>query len=130
VNAAQRYLEASTARDVQAALAELAEDVAMLSPATDDAVVGRDAVASALRAVEAACDEFRHAHLLRSGPNDQSALYGLVFEARVGDARLSGVDLIELDDHDQICRFTVMARPMASLMALGARIADARPSGD
>lgn len=130
MNAVQRYLAASTAHDVQAAVAELADDVVMLNPATDDAVVGRDAVARALRAVEAACDEFRHTHLLQSGPSEQPALFGLVFEARVGDAKLSGVDLIELDHQDQICRFTVMSRPMASLMALGARMANARPSGD
>ncbi len=130
MNAAQRYLAASTARDVQAAVAELAEDVVMLNPATDDAVVGRDVVAGALRAVEAACDEFRHTHLLQSGPRDQPALYGLVFEARVGEAKLNGVDLIELNEQDLISTFTVMARPLASLMALGTRMADAQPSSD
>jgi hypothetical protein len=89
-------------------------------------VVGSEAVAAALRAVEAACDEFRHTHLLAdSSPSSGPPLFGLVFEARVGEAMLRGVDLLELDEHDRINAFTVMARPLASLMALGARMSGA-----
>jgi hypothetical protein len=94
----------------------------MLNPATDDPAVGREAVADALRAVEAACDEFRHTHLLTGESTDQTPLYGLVFEARIGEDTLRGVDLVELSEQDLISTFTVMARPMASLMALGARM--------
>jgi hypothetical protein len=36
--------------------------------------------------------------------------------------KLSGVDLVELDEHDCISSFTVVARPMSALMALGARM--------
>jgi len=59
MNAAERFLAASRAHDVEAAAAELAADVVMLNPASDEAVNGRDAVAAALRGVDAACDEFR-----------------------------------------------------------------------
>jgi hypothetical protein len=45
-----------------------------------------------------------------------------VFEARIGEDTLRGVDLVELSEQDLISTFTVMARPMASLMALGARM--------
>lgn len=128
VNAAERFIAASRAHDVDAAAAELASDVVMLNPASDEPVVGREPVAAALRAVDAACDEFRHTHLLvDSTMTGASSLFGLVFEARVGDADLRGVDLIELDnDVDQIATFTVLARPIAGLMAFGARIAGAR----
>lgn len=97
----------------------------MLNPATDDPVVGQQAVAGALRAVEAACDEFRHTHLLSGQGTGETPLFALVFEAKVGDETLRGVDLLELDERDRICRFTVMARPMPALMALGARMSDA-----
>jgi hypothetical protein len=120
VNAAERFLAASRARDVDAAAEQLADDVVMLNPATDDPVVGKEAVGAALRAVEEACDEFRHTHLLvdtSAGP-----LFGLVFEAKIGDAALDGVDLIELDENDRITSFTVQARPMSALLALGARM--------
>lgn len=101
----------------------MAPDIVMRNPATDDPVVGKEAVAAALRAVEAACDEFRHTHLLAdvSSPG-QARLFGLVFEARIGDATLEGVDLIETDESDRIATFTVQARPMSGLMALGARM--------
>lgn len=64
VNAAQRFLAASRAHDVSAAVAELSLDVVMLNPANDDPVVGQAAVANALRDVEGACDQFQHTHLL------------------------------------------------------------------
>jgi hypothetical protein len=122
MNAAERFIAASRARDLGAAVRELAPDVVMRNPATDDPVVGSQAVAAALRAVEAACDEFDHTHLLAGSSPSGEPLFGLVFEARVGEATLRGVDLLELNEHDRIKTFTVMARPVASLMALGARI--------
>jgi hypothetical protein len=121
VNAAERYWAASKAHDVSAAVAELAPDVVMLNPASDEPLVGRDAVGAALSAVGGACDEFRHTHLL---VEDEAQLFALVFEAKVGDQTLRGVDLVELDDSDRISTFTVLARPMSALMALGARMAD------
>jgi hypothetical protein len=122
MNAAERFIAASRARDLDAAVRELAPDVVMRNPATEDLVVGSEAVAAGLRAVEAACDEFRHTHLLLDSSSSGEPLFGLVFEARVGNAWLRGVDLLELNEHDRIKTFTVMARPLASLMALGARM--------
>ena len=126
VNAAERFIAASRAHDLDAAVAELAPDVVMLNPASDEPIAGRERVADALRAVDAACDEFRHTRLLVDS-TDAPRLCGLVFEARVGETRLQGVDLIELDGiEDQIVSFTVMARPFSGLMALGARISAER----
>ncbi len=122
MNAVERFLEASRARNVNAASAELAPDVVMLNPATDDPVVGKEAVAASLRAVEEACDEFQHTHLFADTSHADAPLYGLVFEAKVGTATLRGVDLIEIDEHDRIARFEVAARPMTALMALGSRM--------
>jgi SnoaL-like domain len=126
MNAAERFMQASSDHDLDAAISELAPDVVMLDPASDDPLSGRDAVGGALRAVEAACDEFRHTHLLGCTSSAETPLFGLLFEARVGDQRLRGVDLVELDEHDRIKTFTVMARPMAALMALGVRMAEQR----
>jgi hypothetical protein len=127
VNAVERFLAASRIRDPDAAAAELAPDVVMLNPATDDPVIGKDAVAAALRAVEAACDGFIHTHLLVEKDGGRTPLFGLVFEARVGETTLRGVDLIELDEDDRISRFTVAVRPVAALMALGARMSGPQP---
>lgn len=127
MNAAERFFDASRAHDLAAAVGELAPDVMMMNPASDDPVVGRDAVGGALHAVAMACDEFRHLHLLSTQSPGEPALFALLFEARVGDETLSGVDLLELDEHDRIRRFTVMARPVPALMALGARMSGPPP---
>lgn len=124
MSSVERFVAASRAHDVDAAVAELAPDVVMLNPATNDPVVGRESVAAALRAVEAGCDEFRHTHVLAESPNGDKPLFGLVFEARVGPETLQGVDLVELDEDGRICTFTVMARPVTALTALGARMAE------
>jgi hypothetical protein len=127
MNAAERFVEASRAHDVLAAAAELAPDVVMLNPAAEEPVVGREPVAAALRAVDSACDEFRHTHLLVDPHTGAKSLFGLVFEARIGDTALRGVDLVEVDPtRDQITSFTVMVRPIAGLMALGARLSGAQ----
>jgi hypothetical protein len=127
MHAAERFFAASRAHDVDAAIAELAADVVMLNPASDDPIVGKAAVAGALQAVDAACDEFRHTHLLAARTPDQRALYGLVFEARIGTANLRGVDLVEVDERDLITRLEVAARPISALMALGARMGSGPP---
>jgi hypothetical protein len=128
MNAAERFLAASRAHDIDAAAAELAPDVVMLNPATDDLVIGQEAVANALRAVETACDHFQHTHLLADTSSDRTSLYGLVFEARVGEAKLRGIDLIEINEQDRIARFEVAARPIAALMALGNRMRESQPT--
>jgi len=128
MNAAERFLSASRAHDVGAAAAELSADVVMLNPATDDPVVGQEAVANALRAVEAACDQFQHTHLLADTSSGRASLYGLVFEASVGEVKLRGIDLIEVNEQDRIVRFEVAARPIAALMALGNRMRESQAS--
>ncbi len=121
MNAAERFFAASRDRDIVAASEALAQDVVMLNPATDEETVGREAVTAALSAVERSCDEFRHTHLLANATGDGTLLCGLVFEARIDDSTLQGVDLVEIDKMlDQINTFTVLARPLSALMALGA----------
>ena len=122
VNAAERFFAASRGGDIEAAITELADDVILLTPRSDDPVVGREAAGAFLRAVEGTCDEFRHTHVLVGGAADQSSLIALVFEARVGEQTLRGVDLIELDDNDRIATFTVAARPVAAVRAIGERL--------
>lgn len=65
--------------------AELAPDVRMLNPGTNDAIIGRDDVVAALRAVEAACDQFRHTHLLVDPAPGKHPLFAMVFEAQIGE---------------------------------------------
>jgi len=60
--------------------------------------------------------------LLVDESSGEKPLFGLVFDARVGEATLRGVDLVELTDADEISSFIVAVRPVGALMALGARM--------
>ena len=42
----------------------------------------------------------------------------LVFEARVGDKQLQGVDILKFGEDDRIAEMTVMVRPMSGMNAL------------
>jgi hypothetical protein len=42
----------------------------------------------------------------------------LVFEARIGDRQVQGLDLLRFDDDGLIENFTVMVRPLSGAMAL------------
>jgi hypothetical protein len=45
-----------------------------------------------------------------------------MFEARVGDRRLQGVDILRFDDDGRIAELTVMVRPMSGMNALAERM--------
>ena len=49
---------------------------------------------------------------------DGDGVKALVFEARVGDKQVQGLDLLRFDDQGLIEDFTVMVRPLSAAMAL------------
>src|SRR3954454_11570267 len=109
-------------RDLQAMEAALADDVTFRSPVVFKPYEGRDAVMTLLGHVVEVFEDFRY-----TGELAGEGLRGLVFEARVGDRKLQGWDLLELDDDDRVRQLTVMVRPLSGLIALaeamGARLA-------
>ena len=48
----------------------------------------------------------------------------LVFEARVGDKQVQGLDLLRFDDDGLIEDFTVMVRPLSATMALAEAVGE------
>ena len=107
------FRAAVEARDADALVASLAEDVVFHSPVVFAPYRGRAAVGGLLRCVMRVFTEFRYTDELRS--DQQTAL---AFTARVGDRDLEGIDLIALDDAGQVARLTVMVRPMSAAIAL------------
>jgi hypothetical protein len=129
VSAADRFRAAALRQDHDAAAGELAADVALYNPASVEPVVGRAAVAAALRELGGAWDSFEHLEVFTPLADDgtrRARVQAIHFRARIGDHVLTGFDLLELDDHDRIATFTVFARPVTSLQALGAAIAARR----
>ena len=103
------------ARDVNAAVALLSEDVVFRSPVVFKPYHGRDAVAAILHAVSRVFEDFRYVREL--GAADASD-HALVFQARVGERQLEGCDFLRLDEDGSIDELAVVVRPLSGTLAL------------
>jgi len=90
-----------------------AEDVVFRSPVVFKPYEGLDAVAFVLSGVVQVFEDFRYVDQVETG---STAV--LVFQARVGDRELDGVDILRFDDDGQITELVVMVRPMSGINAL------------
>jgi len=106
--------------DIEAAVALLAEDVIFRSPAVFKPYEARETVATILRTVFDVLEDLRYTDEL-SG----DGVHGLLFDARVGDRSLQGIDLLRPDANGQIAEFTVMIRPASGLIAVAERMGPA-----
>lgn len=107
------FRAAVEARDADALVASLAQDVVFHSPVVFAPYRGRVAVGGLLRCVMRVFTEFRYTDELRS--DGQTAL---AFTARVGGRDLEGIDLITVDAAGLVSHLTVMVRPMSAAIAL------------
>lgn len=112
------------ARDLDAAVALLSEDVVFRSPVVFKPYQGRAAVAAILRAVAEVLEDFRYVREIGAA---DAADHALVFQARVGRLEIEGCDFLHLDADGRIEEFTVMVRPLSAAIALadamGAKLA-------
>lgn len=109
------FRRAIEARDLDAAVALLHEDVVFKSPVVFRPYQGRESLRLILGAVLKVFEDFRY---VREIGADDARDHALVFEAIVGDKQLEGCDFIRLDDDGLISEFTVMVRPLAATLAL------------
>ena len=114
------FREAVERADLDAAVALLADDVIFRSPAVFKPYQGRETVATILRTVFGVFEDFRYTDELEG-----NGIHGFLFEARVGDRSLQGIDLLRPDSNGQIAEFTVMVRPASGLIALAERMGPA-----
>jgi hypothetical protein len=103
------------ARDVELALALLADDVVFRSPVVFERYHGREAVAMLLTAVSRVFEDFRYEHEIGTS---QGREHALVFSARIGNRELDGCDLLHIDEHGLIDDLCVMVRPLSGALAL------------
>lgn len=108
------FRRAAEAKDFEAGEALFTEDVVFLSPFVHTPYAGRDALLFLLSNVAEVFEDFRYVHQVETG--DTAVL---MFEARVGERELQGVDILEFDEDGRIRAMTVMVRPMSGLEALG-----------
>jgi SnoaL-like domain len=126
--AASDFRAAIEARDLDAMLATLADDVVLHSPVSFKPFVGKEAVSGLLRIIVSVFEDFRYTDEL---PGDD--VHALIFRARVGNRDVEGLDLIRPGPDGRIADFTVMVRPLTAVVALaeavGPRLAGAEAAG-
>jgi hypothetical protein len=94
-------------------VASLAPEVTFLSPVVYKPYEGREAVGMILAAVVQVFEDFRYTAEVTERDREL-----LLFEARVGDRELQGVDLLRLGDDGLVAELIVMVRPMSGMLAL------------
>ena len=100
-------------------LASLAPDVTFRSPVVYKPYEGREATGQILAAVVDVFESFRYTAEVSEGDREV-----LLFEARVGDRDLQGVDIIRLDENGLVAELIVMVRPMSGMLALAEAMRD------
>ena len=107
------FRAAIEARDIDAAVGLLAENVEFRSPIVFRPYQGRDNVAELIRAVAHVFEDFRYVREMVGG-RDRA----LVFTARVGDRQIDGCDVIHCNEDGSIAELVVMVRPLTGALAL------------
>jgi SnoaL-like protein len=107
------FRAAAEAKDFGAAEELFAEDAVFRSPVVYKPYEGREALMVLLGAVVQVFEDFRYLEHVESGD-----VAVLMFEARVGDKTVQGVDILKFGADDRIAEMTVMVRPMSGMHAL------------
>ena len=107
------FRAAAEAKDFGAADDLFADDVTFRSPVVYKPYEGRDAVKVLLGAVVQVFEDFRYLEHVETGD-----VAVLMFEAKVGDKSVQGVDILKFGADDRIAEMTVMVRPMSGMHAL------------
>lgn len=109
------FRAAVEARDIDAAVALMSEDVVFRSPVVFTPYQGREAVRPLLHAVLQVFQDFRYDREIGAvGAAD----HVLVFTAQVTGKQVEGADFLHVDEAGMIDEFTVMIRPLSGTMAL------------
>lgn len=111
---AERFRTAVEAQRLEGMIELLAPTVVFNSPVAFKPFRGSETVAAVLTAVFETFEDFRYVDELEG-----EELHALVFETRVGDKAVHGIDLIRATKDGRIAELTVMVRPASALMALG-----------
>jgi hypothetical protein len=114
MNAARAFRAAVEARDLAALADVFSEDATLHSPAVYRPYGGRHDIGALLAVLLEILEAFRYTDEFEAA--DGSCV--LLFEARVGNRELQGVDILRFDAEGRVTDLTVMIRPRSGLEAL------------
>jgi ketosteroid isomerase-like protein len=107
------FKAAAEAKDFSAADELFVDEPRFVSPAVFKPYEGRDAMRAVLGAVVQVFEDFRYTDQIEDG---DTAI--LIFEARVGEREVNGVDILRFDADGKIRELMVMIRPLSGLNAV------------
>jgi len=107
------FRAAVEAKDFSATGELFAPDITFRSPVVFKPYEGRDQIALVLGAVVQVFEDFRYLEQVETGD-----VAVLLFETRVGEKTLQGVDILKFGADERITEMTVMVRPMSGMHAL------------
>jgi ketosteroid isomerase-like protein len=113
------FRAAIEARNAEAAVALLADDVVFHSPIAFKPDTGRSAAAAVLAAASRVLDDFAYERELTS---EDGRDHALIFRARVDGTQIQGCDFLRHDRDGRVVELTVMARPLTAALALRDRM--------
>ena len=111
------FRAAAEAKDFSQLEEFFAEDAIFRSPVVYKPYEGRPAIKVLLSAVVQVFEDFRYTDQVETG--DTAVL---VFEARVGEREVHGVDILRFGADGRATELTVMVRPMSGMHALAERM--------
>jgi len=114
------FRAAIEARDTEAAVAALADDVVFRSPVVFRPYAGKGTAAAVLTAVFHVFEDFTYEAELAS---EDGRDHALVFRARVGGKEIEGCDFLHHDRDGRVDQLTVMVRPLSAALSLRDRMA-------
>jgi hypothetical protein len=107
------FRQAAEAKDFSKGEELFSPEVVFRSPAVFKPYTGLEALGVLLGAVAEVFEDFRYVDQVETG--DTAVL---VFEARVGERELNGVDVLRFGADGKIAEMMVMVRPLSGLEAL------------
>lgn len=107
------FKAAAEAKDFSAIDELFSEHPTFRSPAVFKPYEGIEAIGAVLGAVSQVFEEFRYSDQIETG---NTAM--LMFEAKIGNRELNGVDILRFDEDGRVHELIVMVRPLSGLNAL------------
>jgi SnoaL-like domain len=110
------FRSAMEARDIDAVVATLHDDVVAYSPVTPQPFVGIDEVAGLIKNLIDGFEELVYTDELGDG-----RVHAVLFSGRVMGRAIHGVDILRMDEQGRIRQIQVSGRPPAGVFAMAAR---------
>ena len=114
------FRAAVEARDAEAAVATLDDDVVFISPIVFKPYAGKAAAAAVITAALRVFEDFAYEAELAS---EDGRNHALMFRARVDRKDIQGCDFLHHGEDGLVDQLTVMVRPLSAALALRDRMA-------